>query len=61
MTTATFTPVPGGRASGATALTTTMRRYRPGDALRLAKVFLSAAFSVAVLGEYAKDAGVVQR
>ncbi|MDJ0464874.1 hypothetical protein [Streptomyces sp. H27-C3] len=63
MSTATFTPGPSVRRSrpltGATALGATGRHPHPiGTALRAVKVFASAAFSVAVLGEYAEEAGV---
>ncbi|MET9515422.1 hypothetical protein [Streptomyces sp. NPDC002994] len=44
-----------------TSATFTHRNHpsrRVGAALRAVKVFVGAAFSVAVLGEYAKEAGV---
>lgn len=60
MTTATFAPgttPPGG--AGARAV-----HHSPhpvGNALRAIKVFAEAVFSVAVLGEYAEEAGVRRR
>ncbi|MER7758788.1 hypothetical protein [Streptomyces sp. NPDC097619] len=33
-------------------------RHRLGGALRAAKVFTAAAFSVAILGEYGEEAGI---
>jgi hypothetical protein len=44
---------------GATATGSTPHRL--GNALRAVKVFASAVFSVAVLGEYAEEAGVRRR
>ncbi|NUK75667.1 hypothetical protein HRW22_32930 [Streptomyces lunaelactis] len=35
--------------------------HRLGNALRAVKVFAGAVFSVAVLGEYAEEAGVHRR
>ncbi|MFF5705907.1 hypothetical protein ACFY7H_26030 [Streptomyces sp. NPDC012794] len=62
MSTATFVPVQGGPgAGGATAASGPRPRHRVGDVLRAAKVFAAAAVSVAVLGEYAHDAGVIRR
>ncbi|MEU6867483.1 hypothetical protein ABZ924_30285 [Streptomyces sp. NPDC046876] len=64
MSTATFTPVHGGRPSGATATSDSPHRHLVGSALRAAKVFAAAIVSVAVLGEYAEyaeDANVVRR
>ncbi|APU40847.1 hypothetical protein ACFCYM_11110 [Streptomyces sp. NPDC056254] len=61
MSTATFTPIQGGRPSGATALSDSTPRHRLGSMLRAAKVFAAAAVSVVVLGEYAEDAGVIRR
>ncbi|MFF4231144.1 hypothetical protein [Streptomyces sp. NPDC001820] len=64
MSTATFTPGPhiphphhGATATG----TTPHHSYLLGNALRAVKVFASAGFSVAVLGEYAEEAGVRRR
>ncbi|MET9964187.1 hypothetical protein ABZ128_34775 [Streptomyces sp. NPDC006326] len=61
MSTATFTPVQGGRPRGATAATDSPPRHRLGDLLRAAKVFAATAVSVVVLGEYSEDAGVIRR
>ncbi|MEU8775068.1 hypothetical protein [Streptomyces sp. NPDC048606] len=61
MSTATFTPMRGGRPSGATATSDSRSRHRFGDVLRAAKVFAATAVSVVVLGEYAEDAGVIRR
>ncbi|MER5460378.1 hypothetical protein ABT010_06730 [Streptomyces sp. NPDC002668] len=60
MSTATFTPghVPhpgrGATATGAAPHSP----HHVGNALRAVKVFAGAVFSVAVLGEYAEEAGV---
>ncbi|MFD9910533.1 hypothetical protein [Streptomyces sp. NPDC059063] len=51
----------GHRAAGATAATDSHRPHRVGNALRAAKVFVTAAFGVTVLGEYAEEAGVRRR
>lgn len=61
MSTATFTPVQGGRPVGATAISDSRSRHSVGSMLRAAKVFAAAAVSVVVLGEYAEDAGVIRR
>ncbi|MFG2715572.1 hypothetical protein ACGFX2_34260 [Streptomyces goshikiensis] len=62
MSTATFTPIRGGRPSGATATSPDYRpRHRVGGLLHAAKVFAATAVSVVVLGEYAEDAGVIRR
>ncbi|OKK16904.1 hypothetical protein AMK16_24785 [Streptomyces sp. CB00455] len=61
MSTATLTPIQGGRPSGATATSDSRHRHMLGSVLRAAKVFASAAVSVVVLGEYAEDAGVTRR
>ncbi|MEV8536354.1 hypothetical protein [Streptomyces sp. NPDC051211] len=62
MSTATFTPIQGGRPSGATATTSDIHpRHRVGGMLRAARVFAATAFSVVLLGEYAEDAGVIRR
>ncbi|WP_327283993.1 MULTISPECIES: hypothetical protein [unclassified Streptomyces] len=61
MSTATFTPIQGGRPSGATATSDSRPRHLVGNALRAAKVFVAAAVSVVVLGEYGEDAGVIRR
>ncbi|MGW0364294.1 hypothetical protein [Streptomyces sp. NPDC002990] len=60
MSTATFTPIQGGRPSGATT-SYSRPRHSPGGMLRAAKVFAAAAVSVIVLGEYGEDAGVIRR
>ncbi|GGX31656.1 hypothetical protein [Streptomyces chryseus] len=65
MTSLTFTPGPSApRPSPPVAGATAMEgrpRPRLGEALRAAKVFVGAAFRVAVLGEYAQEAGVKRR
>ncbi|MEI7033475.1 hypothetical protein [Streptomyces pratensis] len=61
MSTATLNPRRTGPAHGATAVTGHHRPHRLGDAVRAAKVFLTTAFGVVVLGEYAEEAGVVGR
>ncbi|OEJ33102.1 hypothetical protein [Streptomyces subrutilus] len=61
MSTATLTPIQGGRPSGATATSDLRPRPGVGGMLRAAKVFAAAAVSVVVLGEYAEDAGVIRR
>ncbi|MFI1399448.1 hypothetical protein [Streptomyces sp. NPDC020681] len=65
MSTAAFTPtahVPHPR-QGATASGAAPHHspHRVGNALRAVKVFAEAIFSVAVLGEYAEEAGVRRR
>ncbi|MET9320319.1 hypothetical protein ABZX75_09045 [Streptomyces sp. NPDC003038] len=60
MSTATFTPIQGGRPSGATATSDFRPRHSLGSILRAAKVFAAAAVSVVVLGEYGEDAGVIR-
>ncbi|MER5885118.1 hypothetical protein ABT160_14925 [Streptomyces sp. NPDC001941] len=58
------TRVPGRqrRAGGATASGAAAHSpHRVGNALRAVKVFAGAVVSVAVLGEYAEDAGVRRR
>jgi hypothetical protein len=64
MSTATFTPgahIPHPH-HGATATGSTPHSpHLLGNALRAVKVFASAVFSVAVLGEYAEEAGVHRR
>lgn len=56
---------PSGRPSvrGASALSAEdgRRRHVVGNALRAIRVYAEAAFSVAVLGEYAEPAPVVRR
>lgn len=61
MSTATFTPIQGRRARGATATSVTRPRHSVGGVFHAAKVFAAAAVSVVVLGEYAEDAGVIRR
>ncbi|MFE5854822.1 MULTISPECIES: hypothetical protein [unclassified Streptomyces] len=65
MSTATFTPsaqVPRPRAHhGASASGAHHSPHRAGNALRAVKVFVGTVFSVAVLGEYAEEAGVRRR
>jgi hypothetical protein len=70
MSTATFTPIQGGRPSGATATVSDPHapavqrahaRPRPRGLLHAAKVFAGTAVSVVLLGEYAEDAGVIRR
>ncbi|MEU5975924.1 hypothetical protein [Streptomyces sp. NPDC047315] len=65
MSTATFTPaaakVPGPRHHGATATGAPHSPHHMGNAMRAVKVFASTIFSVAVLGEYAEEAGVRRR
>ncbi|MEV8306805.1 hypothetical protein AB0P36_05430 [Streptomyces flavidovirens] len=51
---------PNSRADGATAHSL-HSAHRIGQAVRAVKVFVGAAFSVAVLGEYAQEAGVKRR
>ncbi|MGW6455623.1 hypothetical protein ACWF94_06780 [Streptomyces sp. NPDC055078] len=69
MSTATVTPsaqLPRPRSGsrspqGATATGVPHAPHHVGDALRAVKVFFGAVFSVAVLGEYAEEAGVRRR
>ncbi|UQX02294.1 hypothetical protein [Streptomyces sp. RerS4] len=64
MSTATFTPIQGGRPRGAAPTSDSPSRHRFGGALRAAKIFAAAAVSVVVLGEYSdysEDAGVIRR
>ncbi|MFJ2432431.1 hypothetical protein ACIOWM_04385 [Streptomyces anulatus] len=61
MSTATLNPHRTGPAHGATAAIGHHRPHRVGDAVRAVKVFVTAAFGVVVLGEYAEEAGVVGR
>ncbi|MFE3601915.1 hypothetical protein ACFXP3_20225 [Streptomyces sp. NPDC059096] len=65
MSTATFTPIHaphGAPLPGATATGSVPHPGHPvGNALRAAKVFLTAAFNVAVMGEYAEEAGIKRR
>ncbi|MFJ8882776.1 hypothetical protein ACIRJR_05120 [Streptomyces sp. NPDC102402] len=50
-----------GPAHGATAATGHPHSHRMGNAVRAVSVFARTAFGVAVLGEYAEEAGVVRR
>ncbi|MFE9887859.1 hypothetical protein [Streptomyces scopuliridis] len=50
-------PLPGATATGSVP----HHAYYVGNALRAVKVYVSAAFRVAVLGEYAEEAGVKRR
>ncbi|MEU0965173.1 hypothetical protein ABZ357_06915 [Streptomyces sp. NPDC005917] len=59
MSAATITPTPS-RPPGATAVDGAPH-HRLGDALRAIKVFVSAAFSVVILGEYGEEAGIRRR
>ncbi|MGQ4514471.1 hypothetical protein [Streptomyces sp. DW26H14] len=52
----TLTPSHGATASGVGAFP--HQSYRVGGALRAVRVFVATAFDVAVLGEYAEEAGV---
>ncbi|MGW0562994.1 hypothetical protein ACWDZ4_20800 [Streptomyces sp. NPDC003016] len=65
MASATFTPGPSAhrnRPAGATATGAAPHPgHRIGAVLRAVKVFVGAAFGVAVLGEYAQEAGVKRR
>ncbi|MEU1174241.1 hypothetical protein [Streptomyces microflavus] len=58
MSTATLNPRRTGPAHGATAVTGHHRTHRVGDAVGAIKVFVTTAFGVVVLGEYAEEAGV---
>ncbi|QIP85888.1 hypothetical protein GLX30_19720 [Streptomyces sp. Tu 2975] len=60
MTTAILTP--GTTRDGATGRGAgDSPHHRVGNVLRAVRVFASAVFSVAVLGEYAEEAGVRRR
>ncbi|MFF7982194.1 hypothetical protein ACFZDK_24215 [Streptomyces sp. NPDC007901] len=56
MSAATITPAPS-RPPGATAVDG-VPHHRLGDALRAVKVFVGAAVSVVLLGEYGEEAGI---
>ncbi|MER5854600.1 hypothetical protein ACFV2Z_19685 [Streptomyces sp. NPDC059688] len=60
MSAATVSPAPVRPPAGATAVAGT-HHHRLGDALRAVRVYVSAAFRVAVLGEYGEEAGVRRR
>jgi hypothetical protein len=55
----TLTPAHGATATGIGALS--HQSHGVGEALRAVKVFVATAFNVAVLGEYAEEAGVQGR
>ncbi|MEV0007574.1 MULTISPECIES: hypothetical protein [unclassified Streptomyces] len=61
MSTAVTNPRRTGPAHGATAATGHPRNNRMGNAVRAVSVFARTAFGVAVLGEYAEEAGLVRR
>ncbi|MFE7751779.1 hypothetical protein [Streptomyces sp. NPDC057428] len=61
MSTVYLNPRRTGPAHGASAVTGQHGRHPVGDAVRAVSVFVRAAFGVAVLGEYAEEAGVVRR
>ncbi|RPK79604.1 hypothetical protein EES45_15235 [Streptomyces sp. ADI97-07] len=61
MSTVYLDPRRTGPAHGATAATGHTRGHRLGDAVRAVGVFARTAFGVAVLGEYAEEAGIVRR
>ncbi|GGZ17345.1 hypothetical protein [Streptomyces nitrosporeus] len=61
MSTVYLNPRRTGPAHGATPATGRPHRHRLGDAARAVGVFARTAFGVAVLGEYAEEAGVVRR
>ncbi|MFJ4962748.1 hypothetical protein EES43_16125 [Streptomyces sp. ADI96-02] len=61
MSTATANPRRTGPAHGATAVTGHHRPHRVGDALRAVKVFVTTAFGVVVMGEYAGEPVVARR
>ncbi|ALC22442.1 hypothetical protein ACH46N_24065 [Streptomyces pristinaespiralis] len=60
MTTAILTPGTT-RHTAAASGAGDSRHHRVGNALRAVRVFAGAVFSVAVLGEYAEEAGVRRR
>ncbi|MBL1110197.1 hypothetical protein JK361_37550 [Streptomyces sp. 5-8] len=57
MSAATFSPAPARPPAGATAVDGP-HHHPLGNALRAAKVFVEAAFSVVILGEYGEEAGI---
>lgn len=61
MSTLYLDPRRTGPAHGATAASGHPRSHRIGDAVRAVSVFARTAFGVAVLGEYAEEAGLVRR
>ncbi|MBT2381820.1 hypothetical protein J7E90_32190 [Streptomyces sp. ISL-111] len=58
MSTATLNPRRTRSAHGATPVTGHHRPHRVGDAVRAFKVFVTTAFGVVLLGEFAEEAGV---
>ncbi|MET9590674.1 hypothetical protein ABZY45_06865 [Streptomyces sp. NPDC006516] len=61
MSTLYLDPRRTGPAHGATAASGHPHSHRTGDAVRAVSVFVRTAFGVAVLGEYAEEAGLVRR
>ncbi|MEU1127909.1 hypothetical protein ABZ371_31090 [Streptomyces sp. NPDC005899] len=62
MSTVQLNPRRTGPAHGATAVTGhSPAGHRLGEAVRAVAVFARTAFGVAVLGEYAEEAGIVRR
>ncbi|MFE4449980.1 hypothetical protein [Streptomyces sp. NPDC056796] len=61
MSTVYLNPHRTGPAHGATAATGQSSGHPVGNAVRAVSVFVRTAFGVAVLGEYAEEAGVVHR
>ena len=57
MSAAAISPTPVRPPSGATAVDGP-HHHLIGNALRAVKVFLAAAFSVVILGEYGEEAGI---
>ncbi|GAA3141281.1 hypothetical protein GCM10010521_29780 [Streptomyces rameus] len=57
MSAATITPASGRPPTGATAMDGP-HHHPLGNALRAVKVFVEAAFSVVILGEYGEEAGI---
>ncbi|WP_330458484.1 hypothetical protein OIB37_17205 [Streptomyces sp. NBC_00820] len=60
MSAAFISPVPVRPPSGATAVDGPHHHFL-GNALRAIKVYLEAAFSVVILGEYGEEAGIRRR
>ncbi|QEU93581.1 hypothetical protein CP970_24110 [Streptomyces kanamyceticus] len=61
MSAAAFTPASVPSSAGAAGTHGAPHPHRVGGALRAAKVLVSAAFGVVVLGDYASEAGVRRR
>ncbi|ANP55782.1 hypothetical protein J2Z21_005560 [Streptomyces griseochromogenes] len=57
MSAATISPAPVRPPTGATAVDGS-HHHPLGNALRAVKVFVEAAFSVVILGEYGEEAGI---